>query len=123
MGELSLEVDEEQDRMYLRLAGSFEEGEAQEFTDKVIGSATRFDSEFDVINDISELHIGDPGAVEQLERAKEGLAERGLNRVVRIPPTAVSGEEQYREAGADAESYDIHTADSVAEAERLLDGE
>jgi hypothetical protein len=38
-----------------------------------------------------------------------------------VPPAALSGETQFAEAGQDAESYRADTADSVAEAERLLD--
>lgn len=122
MGQWQIEVDETQNRLYTELSGFFEEDEAVETTEEFISAAEQLADGFDMINDLSELQIGDRGAAQQLERGKQGLAENGLDTVVRIPPAAKTGEAQFEEAGEAAEHYDIETAASVEEAESILDG-
>ncbi len=121
MGQWQIDVDTEANRLYAELSGFFEEGEAAETADEFIAGAEQLADGFEMINDLSELQIGDPGAAEQLKRGKRGVAENGLGAVVRIPPTATSGELQYEESGETAEAYDVETAASVTEAETILD--
>jgi hypothetical protein len=123
MGQWSVDVDEERNRLYAELSGFFVEEEATESTEEFIEAAERLESGFDLIQDLAELQIGDPGAAEQLERGKRRLAENGLATVVRIPPTATTSELQYEESGEDAENYEIMTASSVTEAETILDNQ
>jgi hypothetical protein len=121
MGQWNVDVDDDQDRLYAEFSGHFEEEEAAEAADAIIGAATRLSEEFDMINDLENLQIGDTGAAEELERGKEGVADNGLSTVVRILPVASSGELQYAESGEKAEDYRIETAESVTEAEAILD--
>ena len=121
MGEWSVDVDESANRLYMELSGHFDEEAAAEATDEVIDAAGFLTDGFEMISDLQELQIGDPGAAAQLERGKSYLAERGLAAAVRVPPTALSSQDQFEEVGEDAESYWLETAESVAEAERLLD--
>ena len=121
MGQWSVDVDEDANRLYAELSGFFEEAEARESTDAIVEAADRLDDGFAMITDLTDLQIGDPDAADQLERGKRGVAERGVATVVRIPPAATSSEHQYAEAGEDAEDYDVETAASVADAEELLD--
>lgn len=121
MGQWSVDVDEDRNRLYAELSGFFVDEEAAESTEEFIEAAQRLDGSFDMIQDLAELQIGDPGAAEQLERGKRRLAENGLETVVRIPPTATTSELQYEESGEDAESYEVRTASSVTEAETILD--
>ncbi|WP_136718071.1 hypothetical protein [Halorientalis salina] len=123
MGQWSVDVDEERNRLYAELSGFFVEEEATESTEEFIEAAERLETGFDMIQDLAELQIGDPGAAEQLERGKRRLAENGLATVVRIPPTATTSELQYEESGEDAENYEIRTASSVTEAETILDNQ
>jgi hypothetical protein len=121
MGEWSIDVDESANRLYMKLSGHFDEEDAAEATDEVVDAAGFLTDGFEMISDLKELQIGDPGAAEQLERGKSDLADRGLAAAVRVPPTAVSSQDQFEEVGEDAESYWLETAASVEEAERLLD--
>jgi len=121
MGQWQIDVDTEQNRLYAELSGFFEEDEAAETADDFIAAAEELAEGFDMVNDLSELQIGDPGAAEELERGKRGIAEHGLAAVVRIPPTATSSELQYEESDEGAETYEIETATSVDEAESILD--
>lgn len=121
MGEWSIDVDESANRLYMELSGHFDAEDAAEATDEVVDAAGFLSEGFEMISDLQELQIGDPGAAEQLARGKSDLADRGLAAAVRVPPTAVSSQDQFEEVGEDAEAYWLGTADSVAEAERLLD--
>jgi hypothetical protein len=121
MGEWSIDVDESANRLYMELSGHFDAEAAAEATDEVVDAAGFLAEGFEMISDLQELQIGDPGAAEELERGKADLADRGLAAAVRVPPTAVSSQDQFEEVGAAAESYWLGTAESVAAAERLLD--
>jgi hypothetical protein len=121
MGEWSIDVDESANRLYMELSGFFEEEEAAGATEEIIDAAGFLTEGFEMVSDLQDLQIGDPGAAAQLERGKQYLADQGLDAAVRIPPAAVSSREQFAEVGADAESYWLETAESVSAAESLLD--
>lgn len=121
MGEWSIDVDESENRLHMELSGYFEADEAAAVTEEVIDAAGFLSDGFEMISDLEELQIGDPGAAEQLERGKQYLADNGLAAAVRIPPTANTGEAQFAEVGQDAESYWLTTAESVPAAQRMLD--
>jgi hypothetical protein len=121
MGEWSIDVDESANRVYMELSGFFEEEEAAEVTQEIIDAAGFLAEGFEMVSDLQDLQIGDPGAAEQLERGKQYLADQGLAAAVRVPPAAASSQEQFAEVGAEAESYWLDTAESVSAAETLLD--
>jgi hypothetical protein len=121
MGQWTVEVDEERNRLYLELSGVFEAGDAAEAAEATLSAAERLDADVEMIDDISELQIGDQDAAARLETVKERLSEQGLTTAVRVRPAATATEAQFAEAGEDVEDYEVRTVDTVAAAEDALD--
>jgi len=105
MGEWSIDVDESANRLYVELSGHFEAAEAAEVTEAIVDAAGFLAEGFDIVSDLPDFRVGDPGAAEQLEWGKQYLADQGLEAAVRVPPAAVSSREQFADVGAGAESY------------------
>lgn len=118
-GEYEITVDGERNRLYLTLAGLLDEGTAEAHVEDLLAAADGLEPGFDMVNDISEFTPMTDAATATIERGKHGLAERGVSAVVRVTGESVVGKMQFSRVGEEA--YHVATAETVAEAEDLLD--
>lgn len=119
-----IEADTVSNVLYIDLSGRMDESETSEAADEAVAAAERLRSGFDIVNDISGFKPPSPEAAKPIKRAQGELKELGVDRVVRVADEETSQavvnafERRSKDVG-----YSGETADSVAEAERLLENE
>jgi hypothetical protein len=74
-----------------------------------------------MVNDISAFTPLDDEATDTIERGKRGLTDRGVSAVVRVTGESVVGKLQFDRVADGEEEYHVATAETVEEAEELLD--
>ncbi|MFC7080502.1 hypothetical protein [Halorussus caseinilyticus] len=114
-----IEADSSRNRLYVTLAGRFDEDEAAASAERTIEATERLDPGFDVVTDIRELEASPQEAKTHLERSKLFLSAHDVGTVVRVVGDSPLAEMQFDRTG-DAE-YAVETAESVEAAEKLLD--
>lgn len=114
-----IEADAENNRLYVTLAGKFGEDEAAASAEETIEAAKRLDAGFDVVTDIQEFEASPQEAKEHLERSKMFLSAHDVGTVVRVVGDSPLAKMQFDRTGE--QDYEVETADSVAEAEQLLE--
>lgn len=119
MGEYTVEADTDENRMYLELRGHMDEDLAEEATKEVMDAIDQLSPGFEVINDLSEFQPADSAALEHVQRGKQATADGGCAAAVRVQPESTTGQMQFERAEGDA--YPVAMAESVAQAEKLLD--
>jgi len=108
--------------LYIDLSGRMDADEIAEAVDETTAKAERLDVGFDVITDLSGFRPPSPEAATPIKRAQATLEEMEVVRVVRIADEDTSEvvvnafERRSKDVG-----YGGERADSVAEAERLLE--
>lgn len=109
-------------RLYIDLAGRLSAEEIQTAADMAVEAAEALEPEFDIVTDLSGFRPPDPEAAGPIKEAQAALAEMGIDRVVRVADEDTSAvvvnafERRSRDVG-----YEGHIADTIDEAERLLD--
>ncbi|WP_246984514.1 hypothetical protein [Halorientalis marina] len=121
MSHWDMEVDEEKQRAYLTLSGRMDAEQHAAAADACEEVAERLDDGFDLINDMSDLVPAEEEAMKHTERGKRALADGGMAAVVRVVSESPTGQMRFDRAGEDAEGYAVAKADSVEEAEQLLE--
>jgi hypothetical protein len=121
MADWTVEADTDDDRLYITLEGHFEADEAARAADEVVEAVEQFDGDFEVINDLSGFQPGDQGAMKHIQRAKVATSDAGMVASVRVMAESTTGQMQFERAGEGTEDYAVAMADSVAQAEKLLD--
>jgi hypothetical protein len=121
MANWTVEADTDDDRLYITLEGHFEADEAARAADEVIETVERFDGAFEVVNDLSGFQPGDQDAMKHIQRAKTATSDAGMVASVRVMAESTTGQMQFERAGGDEEDYAVAMADSVEQAEKLLD--
>jgi hypothetical protein len=121
MGEWEIEVDEDENRMFFRLAGYFEDDDSEESFEDFLEAIERVDEGFELIMDISEFQPGSTAAAETLEKGKRVLSENGLAASVRIVPESTTAQMQFERTGEGEEAYQVAYAESAEQAAELLD--
>jgi hypothetical protein len=117
-----IEANRRENRLYIDLTGRMDADEIDEAADVTIEEATALTEGFDIINDLSGFKPPSPEAAEPIKRAQGKLEEMGVDRVVRVIDDGTNTvvvnafERRSRDVG-----YSGETADSMAEAKRLLD--
>lgn len=114
-----LELDRERNRLFLTLEGTMDLETTREYAEDVLSAADQLQPGFDVVNDISGFQPVAQEATDAIEHGKEGLAERGVSAVVRIPGDSIVGKMQFDRVGD--EDYHVATAENCEQAERFLD--
>jgi len=114
-------VDPAKNRLYLLLRGFWSEEMAAAVSARVKQQAKALKPGFSIINDISQLKIGPPGAAAIVKECQEWLGAQGAGRVVRIVaddnPLAKI---QFKRTSQ--EVYEANMATTVQEAEQMLGG-
>ncbi|SDF44334.1 hypothetical protein [Halorientalis regularis] len=121
MGDWDVRIDESKNRLYLTLDGQLSVAEAEAAADEVIEKTGRLEPGFDEVNDMRTFKTTDEAALEHIERGKRGIVENGVAAVCRVVSESVTGQMQFDRAGEGEEEYPVAKADSVEEAEKLLD--
>jgi hypothetical protein len=121
MSDWSVDVDEAKNRLYINLEGSMDIEEGRKSNQATMDAIERLDPGFDVITDIRNFEPGSPEAVELLEEGKAAIAEGGCSAAVRVMPESATASMHFERVGEDAESYPVAEAESVEQAEELLD--
>ncbi|WP_340099213.1 hypothetical protein [Salinibaculum salinum] len=117
-----IDADTLTNRLYIDLSGRMDADEISEAADTTIDEAERLDDEFDIVNDLSGFKPPSPEAAKPIKRAQGQLKEMGVDRVVRVTDAETSQvvinafERRSRDVG-----YSGETADSLDEAEQMLD--
>lgn len=113
----SVRSDLSKNRLYIKLSGHMEKSEVAMAADKVIEEAKKLRPGFATINDISDFKPASQDATTELQRAQAFLKQAGTSRVIRILGESTIANLQLNRTGG----YKADTADSIAEADRLLD--
>jgi hypothetical protein len=113
-----IRADTAKKRLYLILAGTFEDGEMKQVADKTIREVKKLKPGFDIINDISDCKPATIKGIEEIKRAPVAIKEGGVRRVIRIVGQSVT-EGQFVRKSQEA-GYDADTAPSIVEAEKIL---
>jgi hypothetical protein len=121
MGNWDVETDDTRNRIYLTLEGHLDVTETAAAADAVTGAAERLDPGFDIINDMSTFVPTSEEAMDHIERGKRALAENGQAAAVRVVSESTTGQMQFDRVGDGAESYQVAKAESMEDAETLLD--
>lgn len=118
-------ADLKKNRLYIILKGFFPEDLAAEAAEKVIVEANKLQPGFDIVNDITLSKPTTSKGAEQIQRVQAFVKERGVKRIVRVvDPKNVLARVQFERTSKDA-GYDVkvEVVGSLAEADKLLDGE
>jgi hypothetical protein len=116
-----MDIDEEKQRAYLTLAGELGTNGHAEAADACEDAAERLNEGFDLINDMRTLEPADEAAMRETERGKRALAQGGMAAAVRVVSESTTGQMRFDRAGEGEEDYAVAKADSVEQAEKLLD--
>ena len=116
----TIRLDEAKNRMYLTLTGLMTDEETKVAADAAIEGFKKLKPGFCVINDISKFRPLTKEGVAHVKRAGEAAAAlkmRATVRIVGISPTAL---QQFQRAAKEG-AYTAYTAQSMEEAEAMLD--
>lgn len=115
-------ADTSSNTLYIELAGRMEPEAIETAADEVLAAAKRLSDGFYVINDISEFMPPSPEAAKPIKRAQSELKEMGVGDVVRVVAAETSAvTENAFQRRSRAAGYEGKTAQSVAEAEEMLE--
>jgi hypothetical protein len=114
-------VDEETNRLTIRLAGDFDYAGAKAASNAILQVLPNIRQDFDVINDISDLGpVFPPKAMFHLRKVLYSLKKSGAARVVRVAPKTQTLILPFDQAAQEA-GFKVLTAGSLAEAQALLE--
>lgn len=117
----AVRIDEEKNRLYMKLSGYFDYQSAKVASSHVTSVISNLRSEADAVNDLSELKGFDKRAVFHIRKVIHTLDYVGVKRVVRIahPDSKISSvlDRLYQ----DEKSYVVSQAGSIKEADSILE--
>lgn len=109
-------------RLHIDLTGRMDADEISAAADVTVDEADRLDDGFDIVTDLSGFKPPSPEAAKPIKRAQAQLKEMGVDRVVRVTDAETS---QVVTNAFERRSLDVgysgETADSLGEAEHMLD--
>ena len=115
----SIRVEHKKNRLYITLAGFFPDEDARKASDKIIEAIDTFNSDFDLITDISECRPATPAGNVEIERIQQYALSKGARRFIRVVGERVLAKMQLERASQKT-GIDADCVASVEEAERLL---
>jgi len=119
-----IETDRRSNRLILDLSGRMERDELETAADEAVDAAEDLREGFDVVTNLSGFTPPSPEAAKPIKRAQAALKDLGVDRVVRVVDEETSQvvvhafERRSRDVG-----YSGETAETAAEAERMLNRE
>ncbi len=121
MSGYKIEIDRQKNRLYLTLEGMMNEETAREHVRELVDAADDLEDGFDMVNDIREFKPFSQEVTDVIEEGKQGLTDNGVSAVVRVTGDSSIGALQFTRVGSEEQGYQARTAETVAEAEALLD--
>lgn len=115
-------ADRRSNRLILDLSGRMERDELEAAADETVDAARDLREGFDVVTNLSGFTPPSPEAAKPIKHAQKELKNLGVDRVVRVVDEETSQvvvnafERRSRDVG-----YSDETAETAAEAKRLLD--
>jgi hypothetical protein len=121
MKKAEVRADVSKNRLYLELAGFFNDEEMKQIVDHAIEEIKKLKPGFDGINDISEFRPTTAEGAKELERALQFARDFGFRRAIRVVgPSAVLGQMQFARKSREVD-HEPEFASSIEEAEEMLD--
>ncbi|WP_336001725.1 hypothetical protein [Halorientalis halophila] len=122
MGDWNVRADESANRLYIDLSAHFDAEEAEEANEEVKKAAAKLDPGFEVITNLSGFVPGDQDAVKYIEEGKQIVRDEGASAAVRVMGEgSTTGQMHFERVGEEEEEYAVAMADTVEQAEKLLD--
>lgn len=121
MGEYEIRTDATKNRMYIKLAGFFQEEEIKVAIDDILDQINKLKPGYDAVSEISDFKPASPKVATLMMKAQKALKESGMGRIIRVSGSNVLARKQFERSGKEA-GYDADMANSVEEADRILDG-
>jgi hypothetical protein len=121
MSHWEVRVDEEKERVYLTIHGKIEPEEMAKLADECLEAGRTLPDGFDCVNDMEQFVPSGEETMQEIQRGKRVLAENGMAAAVRIVSESTTGQMQFDRAGEDVESYAVAKAETVEDAEKLLE--
>ena len=122
MGDWNVRADESANRLYIDLSAHFDAEEAEEANEEVKEAAAKLDPGFEVITNLSGFVPGDQDAVKYIEEGKQIVRDEGAAAAVRVMGEgSTTGQMHFERVGEEEEEYAVAMADTVEQAEKLLD--
>lgn len=112
-------IDHAKRRLTVSFDGQLDAQTANEAADEVLDAADDLGEGFQMINDIRQFKPLSQDAVSAIERAKAGIAERGVSTVVRVTGESVLGSMQFNRVGD--QDYDLFEVETLDDAHDVLD--
>jgi len=113
-------VDRAANRLYLVQYGRYDDETARSFLSALEAGVAELSPGFDVVNDVREFQPLEQQKTEYIERGKETVAEGGVTALVRVVDSTVT-KLQFDRAGDGDDAYQVGHAETVREAEAMLD--
>ena len=116
-----IKKDIKKNRLYITLSGIFPISEAKKAKEIIIKEIDELQSNFDVINDISQFIRGQDEAGKILQDIMLLLIDRKVNRIIRVIGESKTGLLQFANYSLQIETYKLKYLPTLVEAEKFLD--
>lgn len=124
MGQYNVYAKLEKNRLYIQLSGFLTEEESEAAADKVLDEAKKLQKGFTLVNDITGFKPSSQAGAENIKRAQAGVMQLGVSHVVRIVKNK-SGVDisnmQFQRKSKEVDGYKADIAESIEEADQILD--
>lgn len=120
-GQWVIRIDEEKNRLYLKLSGYFDYQAAKVASYQITSVISNLRANADAINDLSDLKGFEKRAVFHIRKIIHTLDYVGVNRVVRITDPGSKISTILDRLYQDEKSYTVSQAGSLQEADSILD--
>jgi hypothetical protein len=112
-------------RLYVVLKGVIGDDDSLLALEKTLAEVQKMKPGFSVITDISEFKPATAFALERIQLGQQAIAQQGVKRIVRIVDRShITGQMQFVRMGKQVySSVDPNIAESLAQAEAMLDAE
>ena len=116
-------VDPEKNRIYITISKLDSEAEMQSIVEKVKSECRKLENGFTCLTDLRGYEYQDEIFEHYIKEAQEALLQTGMSKVVRVHrPVGVLSHFQFETVSLDL-GYRAENVTSLAEAEKILDGE
>jgi hypothetical protein len=117
----TLKTDTQKNRLYLTLSGLMNDDETKKAADACIEAMKKLRPGFKVVNDISQFRPLTKEGVGHVKRVGELAVKLGMTATVRVMGISPTALHQFQRVSKEA-GYTAYTAQSLEEAEAMLDG-
>lgn len=121
MAEYNVEADRENNRLYVDMDGQMKGEIAEACHEEVLDAMAELEDGLEVITDLRDFVPGDDSASKLLEEAKAQMRKHNASAAVRVMPDSVTAQMHFERVGQDEEGYPVAVANSVDQAEQLLE--